>query len=304
MRAFFVLVLGMLAPSVAFAAAASSQTPSFRDVSIDLRCTALSGFVNAFADQHLYVHGYKEVGCSEGNGIGGATYELEFKLKAALEVRAYILRIFMGGQAVPETQLCLQTASENICSKKFTAPPAPSEAHFIQSGKPADSVINYYTQIPQLSGLLPAAVVWASSEQKFNRIFGTDFQAFVTTMLDKSIMVPISTRGETSFLKMRLTASNASRSSGKVQILSDLPVDVQACLGCSDKLCETHDLSYHFNNRFFAVTGKPRNRSGDEDASKVGLAWVMDGPEPVAKGEPGWRFLCGISRYSVQIIRQ
>jgi hypothetical protein len=300
----FALFFGFSGISLAAGAATQAQKPSFRDISIDLRCAALSAFIGKFAESHLYAQGFREVGCSEGNGIGGATYELEFKLKGAPDVRAYTVQISMNEPAVPQISLCMQTTRETLCSKKFSTPPANGEAHFAQTGKSADVVNQNYGQIsPLLPNLLPEVVAWVASEQKFNRIFGTDFSAFVGSMLNKPITVPVSAQGETNYLQLQLTGNPSGSVEGSVRIMSDLPADAQTCLGCGDKQCKNYDLSYRFNHRFLAISGKPHDQPAGDDSSKVGLAWVMEGPEPVAKGAPVWRFFCGISRYSVQVIR-
>src|SRR5690606_3911325 len=122
-----------------------------------------------FATKWLDVHGYSEVGCSEGNGIGGATYELEFRLKAAPDVKSYTAQIAMNGTGQPETRICLHAVTETLCTKKFLAAPKADEPHFI--GKEKESAFfqrNYQGFSTHLPKLLSELVTWVSSEQKFN----------------------------------------------------------------------------------------------------------------------------------------
>lgn len=282
--------------------------PSFRDVGIDLRCSALSEYIGRYAQDYLNELGYKEIGCSEGNGLGGATYELEFKLKNVADVKAYSIQISMNDNNRPNTKICMQTEHETYCSLGFNTIP-PNASHFkVDLDEKATAFINrnYVQPAKQLSQLMPTVALWVAGDQKFKRIFGKDFNVFVGSMLNKSLAVPVSVSQKTTTLKIELTpASKVSTSSGVAKLLSDLPPELQGCLGCKDSQCKQTRLNYSFNNRFLSISGTPEN----QDRSKVqdkehGLAWIMDGPDPILKDEPLWRFFCGVSRYSVQVIKQ
>lgn len=300
---------GLLAASAGITLPTPQDNPSFRDVSIELRCAALSNFVNDFAMKWLDIHGFNEIGCSEGNGIGGATYELEFRLKAAPDIRAYTAQIAIPESAQPETRICLHASSDTICTKNFSSPPRADEPHFAVAGKEsAFAEKNYQGVNTHLPKLLIELASWVSSEQKFNRIYGTDYGQFISTLINRSMKVPVSSKGQSLFLEMQLQRSAASAAQGTVKILSDLPSDIQTCLGCNDKTCSKDELHYTFNNRFLAVTKKTvgekeKTNLYPDDKAKVGLAWVMNGPKPMDKSEPAWRFFCGISRYSVQLVK-
>jgi hypothetical protein len=282
--------------------------PSFRDVSVELRCEALSAFINAFASEHLSELGYKELGCSEGNGIGGANYVLEFRFKEVADIKAYSLQIDIDGKNVPKIKLCMQAANETMCTKTFTQVPANEDSHFAASNETNLAIVNrnYIQPNKKLSALLPTVVSWVTEEQRFVRIFGRDYDAYVNGKVKKPWELPVNIKDKTSRLKVELTPNKVSSSEGSVKFLEELPPELRSCLECKDGFCSNLDLSYTFNNRFFAVSGKPRQGEASEtdiEKAKFGLAWVMDGTEPFEKGEGNWRFFCGVSRYSVQVIK-
>jgi hypothetical protein len=282
--------------------------PSFRDVSIELRCDALSAFVNVFASDNLSDLGYKELGCSEGNGIGGANYVLEFKFRDVADVKAYSLQIDIDGKNVPKTKLCMQSTNETICSQTFTQIPISEVSHFAASNDTNLALVNrnYLQPTKKLTSLLPTVISWVSAEQRFVRIFGRDYDAYVNGKVKKPWELPVNIRDQASRLKVELTPSKASNSEGSIKLLDELPTELRSCLDCKDGFCTNLDLSYTFNNRFFAVSGKTRQGEASEmdiEKAKFGLAWVMDGPEPFEKSESNWRFFCGVSRYSVQVIK-
>ncbi len=282
--------------------------PSFRDVSVELRCEALSAFIEVFASSQLKELGYEDLGCSEGNGIGGANYVLEFKFQSVPDIKAYSIQIDIDGKSPPRTKLCMQAASETICSQSYSKVPAGDDSHFA-SGNEANLALvnrNYNQPDKKLSSLLPTVVSWVSNEQRFIRIFGRDYDAFVNGKVRKSWELPVNIKDKASRLKVELTPSKASSSEGSIKFLDELPSELRSCLECKDGLCSNLDLLYTFNNRFFAISGKPRQGEASEndmEKAKYGLAWVMDGPEPFEKGEGNWRFFCGVSRYSVQVIK-
>ena len=282
--------------------------PSFRDVSVDLRCDALSAFVNVFASDNLGDLGYKELGCSEGNGIGGANYVLEFKFKDVADIKAYSLQIDIDSKSVPKTKLCMQATNETICSQTFSQIPVGEDSHFALSNETNLALVNrnYLQPNKKLPSLLPTVISWVSAEQRFIRIFGRDYDAYVNGKIKKPWELPVTIKDKASRLKVELTPSKASSSEGSIKFLEELPLELRSCLECKDGFCTNLDLSYTFNNRFFAVSGKPRQGESSEidiEKAKFGLAWVMDGPEPYEKGEGNWRFFCGVSRYSVQVIK-
>lgn len=283
--------------------------PSFRDVAIDLRCSALSEFTGRFAKDYLNGLGYKEVGCSEGNGLGGATYELEFQLKNVEDVKSYSIQITMNDNAVPETKLCLQSSNDTFCSAIFNNKTAPGVYHFKTDGDERAAAFinrNYVQPSKNLSMLTPTVSQWVVGSQKYNRIFGKDFSEFVGTMVKRSLILPISLSQGPTTLKVEFTpASNVSKAAGAAKLLGELPTELQSCLGCNDRLCKTTKLNYAFNNRFLSISGtsEGEDSSSVEERGKYGLAWIMDGPDPILNNEPMWRFFCGVSRYSVQVIK-
>lgn len=314
---FFTIVL--VSFGVSFTAKAESASnvtavaipdlpPSFRDVSVELRCEALSAFIATFSTEHLSDLGYKELGCSEGNGIGGANYVLEFKFQSVPDIKAYSLQIDIDTLSAPKTKLCMQASTETVCSQAFSQTP-PKEASHVSFSNETDLALvnrNYLQPNKKLSSLLPTVVSWVSSEQRFTRIFGRDYDAYVNGKVRKPLDLPVNIKDKASRLKVELTPSKETSSKGTIKFLEELPSELRSCLECKDGFCSNLDLHYTFNNRFFAVSGKPRQGEAsatDIEKAKFGLAWVMDGPEPFEKGESNWRFFCGVSRYSVQVIK-
>jgi hypothetical protein len=282
--------------------------PSFRDVSVELRCDALSAFVATFSSEHLSDLGYKELGCSEGNGIGGANYVLEFKFQSVPDIKAYSLQIDIDTLSAPKTKLCLQASTETVCSQAFNQPPSKEASHFSFSDETDLAIVNrnYLQPNKKLSSILPTVASWVSSEQRFTRIFGRDYDAYVNGKVRKPWDLPVNIKDKASRLKVELTPTKETNSKGTLKFLEELPSELRSCLECKDGLCANLDLQYTFNNRFFAVSGRPRQGEASEtdiEKAKFGLAWVMDGPEPFEKGESNWRFFCGVSRYSVQVIK-
>lgn len=284
--------------------------PSFRDVGIELRCSALSEYVARYAKDYLTELNYKEVGCSEGNGLGGATYELEFRLKNVPDVKAYSIQLSMNESTQPGTKICMQTESDTYCSLDFGSLPLATSSHFkTDSDEKTTQFINrnYIQPAKDLQQLTPAVALWVSGAQKFKRIFGVDFNTFVGTLLNRPLMLPVSVSEKTMLLKLELTPSSKnSATTGQAKLLSDLPSELQHCLGCTDNQCNQTKLKYTFNNRFLSISGLKEDRSQTtaRETGKYGLAWIMEGPDPVVREQPNWRFFCGVSRYSVQVIKR
>lgn len=229
---------------IAFALTLAAALPSFRDASLESRCEALANFV---ADAEAQEKAFKVGSCAEGNGIGGATYTLDFKLGEP--AKAYRVTVEYRGEE----------------AKAYVKPPRePLEA---------------------------AVAKWAGAKPKQISIYGKPYDDFVKGVLAYKGYYPALKGDKPTTIKLELTPGADVRS-GKVRFGDKVDWEIMKCFDCTDAKCLNDGITYSFQDRFFVLTRKARDN--------YGAGWIIQGPVPIATGATAWKFVCGVSRYSLE----
>lgn len=222
----------------------AASLPSFRDASLESRCDALANFV---AEAEAAEKAFKVSSCAEGNGVGGATYTLEFKL----------------GEPAQDFRLTIEYRGEE--AKASVKPPRDA--------------------------LEKAVAQWAQAKPQKITIYGKSYDDFVKGVLAYKGYYPALKGDKPTTLKLELIPGPDPKA-GQVRFGDKVDWEIMKCFDCTDAKCLNDGISFSFQDRFFVMTRK----AGDN----YGAGWIIQGPVPIATGGTAWKFVCGVSRYSLE----
>jgi hypothetical protein len=265
-----------------FIMAAGIAPKSLRDASLEKRCEALAAYVREHARSQLKEAAYRSSSCSEGNGLGGARYALDFKLGNGEDSpRSFRLEIAYKDGGASEVRLCDITEASHLCS----------------DGKQGELAKVLGELHPKAEGLLPAVAAWATAKQTEHTVYGIDYKEFVKGMLAWQDGFPL--KGKVQTVRIRLEPEvGDDPTRGKARFEGDVDADFLRCFDCADLKCLNDGVRYRFEDRFFTLSREAAPASG----RALGASWIIEGPKPLAASVAAWRFICGASRYSLSYL--
>jgi hypothetical protein len=330
---YLYLIILMLPLSFIAGAAKSPFTPlpmgkglpsSFRDVSIESRCDALAAYVRDFATAHLSGEQPKtslqDVSCGEGNGLGGARYSYDFKLTKGEEAHTYRLDVgFTAKKGSKEKnskddmaflRLCDLETPPLVCSINHanqTLKFENNKERFKTQAKAAQAAKLFYDFHPHMSHLLPTLDRWIKGKQTQKKIYGLDYADFITKIQNHKDGFPITNDEVNGIVKFTLEPPNKNHAStsGRVNFSGPVPASFLNCFKCPDVACLNSEVLYRFEDRLFSLT---RSIASPESKAKktrsidmnYGVGWIIQGLDPLGKNSQPWKYVCGVSRYSLQ----
>lgn len=149
--------------------------------------------------------------------------------------------------------------------------------------------VRFAPKDPALKPLADAATAWLTAKPTAVRIYGQDYGAFVRSFAPGKAELPLGKGAGAKTLVVTLEPQKPGEAeTGKATVSGALDAGLLKCFKCDDAKC-LGEVRYRFEDRLFALT----RDAGEE--GPVGAAWVIEGPKPA-----DWRFVCGVSRYSLQ----
>jgi hypothetical protein len=294
-----------------------TPAPTFRDVSLEKRCEALGEFIRSFATAHLDGSRYVETGCGEGNGLGGARYSLEFRYGPAGAAHPYRLDASFGEDGRAEVRLCDTANVPFSCTANPPAQPLrfARNAGAKSPAEPDPDALAALTALhPNLRNLLPTAAGWIGAKSLALRIFGVDYVEYAKRFQNTLQTLPINDHGGTVKLRLTPDATKGAAASfaGSVAFEDVVADDFLSCLHCLDAKCLEGRVRYRFVDRFLslavmpaagAATPAPATPAPSGDGAAYAAGWILETDTPIGASSPGWTFVCGVTRYSLQRVK-
>ncbi len=248
-------------------ASQSGMPPPFRGASLEKRCDALRDFFKWFA-AGLAAPILNPGGCGEGSGLGGAHYTFDFKMTNARKTHAYRIDFSLEEAGTSQISLC-------------DADSVPVQCPASLSGE-----LGFYDA--KAAELLPAVTSWINAKSAPPTIYGKDYESFVADVVSAESEFPLDKDGKIPPVTLRLVAG-ADRKTGQVRFTSPVAPELLRCLQCRDVNCLNDEVHYRFDDRFLALSRQD-----------LTAGWLIEGLNPTGKGDGAWKFVCGVSRYSLE----
>jgi len=177
----------------------------------------------------------------------------------------------------------------------------------------------YLALDPVIGSLLPTTNAWVAAAQTRSIIFGQPYADFVKKQLMPSAGFPVQDAGRMASVKFTMSPASAKNpTSGTVSFTSPPDPSFMKCFSCDTVECMNTGVTYKFADRFLYLTrvtpGQPSAgktttatkpsvpTSANQDGEPIGAGWIILASEPYQNGKPAWRYICGVSRYSLQTI--
>ena len=247
-------------------ASPSEMPPPFRGASLERRCEALRSFFRWFGGE-LAAPVLNSGSCGEGSGLGGAHYTFDFKMTNARKTHAYRLD-FSLEDASSQISLC------DADSVPVQCPPSLSGDLGFYDAKAVE--------------LLPTLTAWINAKSSPPTIYGKDYDGFVADIISAEEEFPLDEGGKIPPLKLRFVAG-ADRKTGQVRFTSPVAAEFLRCLQCRDIACLNEEVRYRFDDRFLALSRRDFT-----------AGWLIEVLKPLGKAAGTWKFVCGVSRYSLE----
>ncbi len=193
---------------------AAALPAAFFDVSIERRCESLAEFVRTYAERELPALGVKPLSCSEGNGLGGARYRLEF------------------------------TTDDKKAGTQHV--------DLAMSDDPASVTVTH--EGPQGRRLAAALEAWAKTKPTRTVIFGEDYFLFATGLTKQPMTYWAGDEAKHDIVEMKLEPDASGPMSGRVKLIGEAPAAFLKCFACADKKCFEDEVRYKLSQRLFSLT--------------------------------------------------
>ncbi len=144
---------------------------------------------------------------------------------------------------------------------------------------------------PPRDALEAAVAKWAGAKPQATTIYGKTYDAFIQGVLAYKGYFPALKGDKPTTLKLELLPGPDPKT-GKVRFPDKVDWEILKCFQCTETKCLDDQVTYAFLDRFFVLTRKA--------ADNYGAGWIIQGPEPIATGATAWKFVCGVSRYSLE----
>ena len=144
---------------------------------------------------------------------------------------------------------------------------------------------------PSRDPLEKAVAKWVGALPTALTIYGQTYDVFVKGVLAYQGYFPALKGDKPTTLKFQLVP-DADPRTGKVRFDAKVDPDFLKCFSCEDAKCLNEEVRYQFQERFFGLIRKA--------ADTYGAGWIIQGPLPIGAGGTAWKFVCGVSRYSLE----
>lgn len=214
---------------------------------------------------------------------------------AALEARCDSLKTFVSGQFPADKAFKAGACGEGngvggaLYTLDFRLGDHPPEYRLtiaFDDGAPVKVAIK-----PPLEGLEQAVSLWARSPSTSLTIYGKSYDDFVKGMLAYDGYYPATKGDKATALKFQLVPDKDPKE-GRIKLGGRADSEFLRCFDCPDAKCVEDEVRYQFRDRFFALVRKA--------SENFGAGWIIQGPLPVGVGGQPWKFVCGVTRYSLE----
>ncbi len=293
--------LGKGSPSLVPLAPPPGFTASFRDVSLEKRCEALANFVAAYAAAYLPKVPYQGGGCGEGNGLGGARYNLDFHLGN----HAYRFDVSFGRNSGHHLTLCDTHQAPTTCSGNDPSRPLAFQRQAAQPGSAAmpPTAANTFLGLHENAKfLLPTLGAWVSAPQGKSLIFDQEYAAFIGQITGQKTVLPVGDPAAKGQVQLLLKPAHSKRPErGSAVIEGTVSQALLDCFQCSSLDCINDNLTYRFEDRFFSIGKGKKSKTAPDKEPANSAGWVIEGAQPA--GPAPWTYVCGASRYSLHTLQ-